>query len=48
LKTFPEKWRLLFRNVGLLKISIFFEDFIRKIEAFSRIARLFKYICVGI
>jgi hypothetical protein len=49
LKTFPEKWRLLFRNVGLLiKISIIFEDFFREIEAFSSIARRFKYIFSGI
>jgi hypothetical protein len=48
LKTFPEKWKLLFRNVGLLNISIIFEDFFREIEAFSRIKRLFKYIFNGI
>jgi hypothetical protein len=41
LKTFPEK-------CGFFKISIFFEDFSRDIEAFSRIARLFKYILNGI
>jgi hypothetical protein len=45
LKTFPEKWRLLFRNVEL---SIIFEDFFREIEAFSRIVRLFKYVFSGI
>jgi hypothetical protein len=44
LKTSPEKWRLLFRNVGLLyKDFSYFEDFFRKIEAFLRISRLFKY-----
>jgi hypothetical protein len=41
LKTFSEIWRLLFRNVEL---SIVFEDFFREMEAFSRIARFFKYI----
>jgi hypothetical protein len=30
------------------KISIIFEDFFRKVEAFSRIARLIKYIFSGI
>jgi hypothetical protein len=44
LKTFLEKWKLLFRNVG---ISIIFEDFFREFEAFSRIVRLFKCILVG-
>jgi hypothetical protein len=31
-----------------ITISIIFEDFFREIEAFSRIARLFKYIFNGI
>jgi hypothetical protein len=31
-----------------IKISIFIEEFFREIEAFSRIARLFKYILSGI
>jgi hypothetical protein len=45
LKTYPDKWRLLFRIVGLfIKISIIFEELFREIEAFSRIWRLFKYI----
>jgi hypothetical protein len=29
---------------AFIKISIIIEDFFREIEAFSRIARLFKYI----
>jgi hypothetical protein len=48
LKTFPEKWKLLFRNVGLLKILIIFENFFREIEVLSRITKLFKYIFNGI
>jgi hypothetical protein len=54
LKSFPEKWRLLFRNRFQLflkafsKITRLFEDIFREIEAFSRIARLFKYIYSGI
>jgi hypothetical protein len=31
-----------------MQISIILEDFFREIEAFSRIARLFKYIFSGI
>jgi hypothetical protein len=33
---------------AFINISIIFEDFLREIEAFSRIARLFKYIFSGI
>jgi hypothetical protein len=33
---------------ALMKISIIFEDFFREIDAFSRIARIFKYIFKGI
>jgi hypothetical protein len=29
---------------AFIKISIIFEDFFREFEAFSRIARLFKYV----
>jgi hypothetical protein len=32
---------------GFIKISMIFEDFFREIEAFLRIARLFKYIFSG-
>jgi hypothetical protein len=31
-----------------MRISIIFEDFFREIEAFSRTARLFKYIFSGV
>jgi hypothetical protein len=48
LKTFPEKWRILFRNVGFLLRFKIFLDFFREIETFSRTARLFKYIFSGI
>jgi hypothetical protein len=34
--------------VFFIKISFIFEDFFREIEAFSTIARLFKYIFSGI
>jgi hypothetical protein len=33
---------------GFVKTSIIFEHFFRQIEAFSRIARLLKYIFSGI
>jgi hypothetical protein len=33
---------------AFIKISIIFEEFFGDIEAFSRIARLFKYILSGI
>jgi hypothetical protein len=46
---FIEKWWLLLSKCGaFIKTSIIFEDFFRKIGAFSRIARLFKYIFSGI
>jgi hypothetical protein len=31
-----------------IKISIIFEDFLKETEAFTRMARLFKYIFSGI
>jgi hypothetical protein len=44
----PEKWRLLFRNIGLLqRFLLFLKTFFIEIEAFSRIARLFKSIYSG-
>jgi hypothetical protein len=33
---------------GFIKISIIFEELFREIEAFSRMARLLKYIFSGI
>jgi hypothetical protein len=46
LKTYPEKWRLVFSNVELSILSITFKDFLREMEPFSRIARLFTlYFC---
>jgi hypothetical protein len=46
LKTYPEKRRLVFSNVELSILSITFKDFLRKMEAFPRIARLFTlYFC---
>jgi hypothetical protein len=49
LKTFKEKWRLQFGNEGFLKrFQLFFKTFTEHFKAFSRIARLFKYIFGGI
>jgi hypothetical protein len=42
------KAKLLWKCGAFIKISIIFEDFFREIQAFSRIATLFKYILSGI